>query len=174
MYFPHSGVTLHRSEIIPSLKEKSYDLLTRFSERATAEVLLGTLGRTLAVLGLSLQDVSGITTDAATVMVKLGGLLQAAVQRPAPGAIDEEEPGPSSSAPITVAKAKPFFHMLCMAHGLHLAVLDAFKLTRAEDSGENPESQAEEVATWDFVLLEEGRFSAQPFASTGANPMPLS
>lgn len=84
MFLSHPVVIHHCSEIIPSLKEKSYDLSTRFSERATAEVLLETLGRTLGVLGLSSQDVSGITTDAATVMVKLGGLLRSAVQRPAP------------------------------------------------------------------------------------------
>ena len=61
--------------------------------------------KTLAEYGLKLIDISAMTTDAAAVMRKLGESIKEAV------------------AP------RPFFHQLCFAHGVHLAVLDAFKST---------------------------------------------
>ena len=95
-----SGVTLHSSKIIPCLGEKSVDLLARFRVEATSENLLLIGERALGKLGLMISDISGITTDGATSMCKLGKLMQAA------------------------AAPQPFYHQLCFAHALHLAVKD--------------------------------------------------
>lgn len=109
-----SGVTLHCSEIIPCLKHISIELLSRFRERATAENLEKILTDALGEVGLRINDISGLKTDAAAVMKKLGRTLK------------------KSAAP------RPFYNQLCLAHGLDLAVRDAFE----EDNGA---AQAEEV-----------------------------
>ena len=152
------GVTLHCSEQIPSLGERSYDLLTRFKDRASAKVLFDTLGKTLETLGLSIRDFRGITTDAASVMQKLGRLIKKAVQRSPQDTIEAEEeaePGLGKSGEV------PFFHMLCMAHGLHLAVLDTFKQSRTVEK-KQPETEEEEMASWNFVGIDRGKVLPLP------------
>lgn len=71
-------------------------------ERASAEILEKALLEALLKFGLTLQDIRGITTDAAFVMQELGRNLKKA------------------------AASNPFYHQLCFAHGIHLAVLDTF------------------------------------------------
>ena len=83
--------------------DKSLQLLSRFRDRATAKNLEKILREALATVGLEIGDISGMTTDSATVMLKLGRLLKKAVT------------------------PKPFFHQRCFAHALHLAVTDTFK-----------------------------------------------
>ena len=114
------GVTLHSRDIIPSLKSKSVELLSRFYERATALNLEKALLEQLADLGLSLKAIRGITTDQASVMVLLGKLLTAR------------------------ADPAPFYHQLCLAHGLHHAVMDTLKLKKCEPDPGKP-VQGEEV-----------------------------
>ena len=63
-------------------------------------ILRGIFMSWLEEVGLSLDDICGITTDGDNTMIKFGRLL------------------------IERAKPKPFFHQLCHAHGLHLAVRD--------------------------------------------------
>ena len=95
-----AGLTLHCSRTIPSLGSKSIELFSRFRERASAQNLQEVLLRTHKRFGLHLQDVRGITTDAAKVVIKLAKSLQEA------------------------AAPHPFFHQQCYAHGLHLVVMD--------------------------------------------------
>lgn len=99
------GITLHCSKEIPNFGGKSTVLLTRLTERATAKNIQKALVDSLANVGLELVDIRGITTDAASVMRKLGRNLK-----------------------LTVAP-RPFYHQLCLAHGIHLAVLDALNST---------------------------------------------
>lgn len=147
-----SGVTVHCSSTIPSLGQESYDLLTRFRERASAEMLLDTLLGTLESLRLAARNIRGITTDGASVMLKLGRLLQQAVQRTS----STVEGGEVSE--VATESGPPFFHMLCMVHTLHLAVLDTFKHSVAEGNDEVAETDAEEIASWNFVDPDAGKF----------------
>lgn len=120
-----SGVTLHSSKVLPSLGEKSMEILSRFRERASATLLEKALIDALQTVGLDLRDISGITTDGASVMKKLGRLLTEKVH------------------------PQPFYHQLCMAHGLHLAVLDAFKVEVADiTSSSNEEAATSETCNW--------------------------
>ena len=97
------------------------EILSRFRERATAENLRKALLERLEEFGLSLRNIRGITTDQATTMVKLGRLL-AESARPA-----------------------PFYHQLCLAHGIHLAVRDILKVEKCQpkDGAETEKSQDE-------------------------------
>ena len=56
------GMTLHCSRLIPSLKCKSLETLTRLTERATAKNLKAALERQLEVYGLEITDFSGVST----------------------------------------------------------------------------------------------------------------
>lgn len=78
------------------------------------ESLLEVLGE----VGLTLNDVCGITTDGDNTMIKFGKLL------------------------IEKAQPKPFFHQLCHAHGLHLAVRDTL-----------PYPGDKEKKTWKIVAI---------------------
>lgn len=60
--------------------------------------------------GLMLKDIAGITTDAASSMIRLGSLLQEAV------------------AP------QPFYTQTCLAHALHLACLDSLSSEPFDDA----------------------------------------
>ena len=91
---------MHCSKIFPSVGDKSVELLARFIERAPAKTLLTTLPEALKTIGLQLTDISGISTDGAKVMRKLGRMMAKEV------------------AP------RPFYHQTCLAHALHLAVSD--------------------------------------------------
>lgn len=61
------------------------------------------LRNALRRVNLEFRDISGLTTDGASVMRKLGRSLAQA------------------------AGEKPFYHQMCFAHALHLAVMDTFK-----------------------------------------------
>ncbi|XP_003738410.1 uncharacterized protein LOC100905896 [Galendromus occidentalis] len=99
------GVTLHSSVNIPHFNARSVEIMSRFRERATATHLHEVLLDNLTELNLSIGDIKGITTDAASVMRRVGDLLAAS------------------------AGSDQFYHQLCFAHGLHLAVLDTLKVT---------------------------------------------
>ena len=125
-----SGVTLHSSKLIPVLKGKSIQLLTRFREHETAKNLQKVLLETLDSVGLEISDIRGITSDAARTMIKLAKNLQK-------------------------LSSKPLFHQLCFAHGIHLAVVDTFKGNT--DVGGLPDVEEEEAddAIWNIVELPE-------------------
>lgn len=134
--------------MIPCVKSHSFELLMRFRQKASAKNLFKVLGKSLARVGLKLKDIRGLTTDAASVMQKLGRLIAKAV------------------APA------PFYHQLCLAHALHLAVLDTFegKNSSAENpvvdhdqSIENPSVDLELGAeTWQLVDMQEAPYSQVP------------
>lgn len=69
------GVTLKSSRPIPVLGSDSLDLLIRFYDNASAEILLGTIRDALSILDLRLSDIHGLTTDAALAMIKVGDLM---------------------------------------------------------------------------------------------------
>ena len=110
-------MTLHSSKVIPLINARSVEILSRFRERASAVNLVKCITDSVEQLGLVLSDFKGITTDAASVMRKVGEMLKKA------------------------AEPSPFYHQLCLAHGIHLAVLDTFKCQslakdQREDTGE--------------------------------------
>lgn len=90
------GVTLESSLLLPSLGSNLLDLMVRFHETATAEVLRDSIKDALAILDLQLKDISGLTTDAA--MTKLGELISIEL------------------------KNQPFSHQTCYAHAINVAV----------------------------------------------------
>lgn len=106
------------------------ELTARFTEKASAKNLERKLCEALGRVNLELANISGITTDGASVMKTLGcSLKEKAVDR-------------------------PFYHQLCLAHSLHLAVMDTFKPTASaireqEVSPEGCDSQ--ERVEWSFA-----------------------
>ena len=106
------GITLHCSRAIPKYNgAKSIEVFSRLRDKANAVNLAALIEQALAELSLDMADICGITTDGCPVMEKLGRKLKRA------------------------AGTRPFYHQLCLAHGLHLAVKDTFStaatLTRA-------------------------------------------
>lgn len=63
---------LHSSARIPLFDDNSVQLLSRFREHANAKSLEKALLDVLADVRLSIKNISGITTDGAAVMKKLG------------------------------------------------------------------------------------------------------
>lgn len=126
-------------------------------------MLLETLEGTLGTLGLTVRNIRGITTDGASVMLKLGRLLLQAVGG-SPSSVEGRDVSETA-----IESRIPFFHMLCMAHAIHLAVLDTFKQPIEEESERVPETDAEEVATWNFVDADIGKFSALAFRESMSN-----
>lgn len=123
-------MTLHSSREIPSLKGRSIEVLSRITGRATARHLEALLADRLAMFGLSLTDLSGMTTDGASVMSKLARSLEARVS------------------------PRPFFHQQCQAHALHLAVWDALSGTSEpanEDEQDATDVAESEAGSWNFA-----------------------
>ena len=92
------GVFLCSSQTIKFMDTKFLELLYRFREQATAPNLLEGIRAALQDYELTFDDISGVTTDAASAMVSLARLIE------------------SERAPTT------FFHQKCFVHALHLAV----------------------------------------------------
>ena len=107
------GVTLCSSLRIPSLDAKQVDIMVRFRDHGTAKNILEGLRAALEVFGLTFSDIRGITTDAASTMLKVGQLIKEEI------------------------KTDVFYQQKCLAHGLHLAVIEAL----------NQKSQAVRVGT---------------------------
>ena len=124
------GVTLHTTRTIPSIKGQSYELISRFRERASAKNLLKVLRESLVSVGLDLKDISGITTDGGTNVCCLARKIKKAVAR--------------------------FYHQVCLAHGLHLAVGDALS-DKSDSSRASPRTDKEDETTqgdlesWSFI-----------------------
>ena len=89
--------------MIPIVNEKSLVLLLRLKQSGTGEFWLDILEAAPDGFGLELRHIIGLTTDGAPMMPELG--------RPF----------------ITKVAPKPFYHQLCLAHCLHLAVKDTQK-----------------------------------------------
>lgn len=111
------GIILHSSIPIPSLGKGSLELLARFREQGTGENLFVLITAELNTYDLDFQDIYGLTSDAASPMIKLGSLIA-------------NERGP-----------KPFYHQTCYAHGIHLAVVDTLKWKGQEGEAANPTTQ---------------------------------
>lgn len=79
--------------------------LIRLRGKAPAEILYDAITEVFRIFGLVLEDFCGMTTDGASVMIKLGMLMKS-------------------------RSSKPFFPIICLAHGLNLGVQDCFKNTR--------------------------------------------
>ena len=131
-FFLFPGVTLHTTRTIPSLKGQSYELISRFRERASGKNLLKVLRESLVSVGLDLKDISGITTDGGKNVCSLARKIKQAV------------------AP------EPFYHQVCLAHGLHLAVGDALS-DQSDSSRASPRTDKEDETTqgdlkdWSFI-----------------------
>lgn len=72
------GITLHSSEMIPCIGSKNVELLLLGLQDGcnSSEYLMACLLTGLRQFKLNVKDIAGITTDAASSMVKLGKLLQ--------------------------------------------------------------------------------------------------
>ena len=84
--------------------------MCRLRVKASTTNLKKLILESISDLGMSIQDFCGITTNGAAVMCKLGRLLKRA------------------------AGATPFYHQQCLAHGLHLAVMDTLECHGASPS----------------------------------------
>jgi len=117
------GVILHSSQTIPLVGSYQVHLgVLRLRKKADAQQLCNTIIGLLADFGLIIDDICGITTDGAAVMIKLGKLLQA-------------------------KSTKPFFAMICLAHAIQLAVHDALKKDTNSDRDLDGEEESQAGST---------------------------
>lgn len=134
------GVVLHSSCSIPLVGCSTVHLgLIRIRVRGTAEALMLHILRLFEDFGLKIEDFSGMTTDGAAVMKKLG-------------------------IELSKKSSKPFYVSLCMAHLVHLAVQDAFTKDPATD---DPEQTSEDEDDDENVInqtenLQSGNDDAEP------------